>query len=357
MRFSNFLFPESRHQDRDGIILDEVMQEVRLTEQLGFDTIWLSEHHFDGNCAYVDPISFAAALAVATSRIRIGLAVAQMSLHHPIRIAEQLSLIDHLSKGRLIVGLGRGTAYNIYEYQGYGIDPAEAQARFEESVEILMRAWTSEDGFRHQGRFWNLDVPVLRPRPFTRPHPFAIQAASGEASMVELGRRGKPFLMNVQSNDTTRQRIGAWRAAAHGAGVPEPAIAAALDASWVWRNVFVADTDAKAKRIGLPAFTAMQEHRSAMRKRIEREQGVTLDKNPAAPPARVDPNHALLCGSPATVAEQIAAIEATGVGGVILAFRLGPLSYEDTASSLSLFMHEVAPLSRQSAALPMEVVA
>src|ERR1700712_1259689 len=154
MRFSNFLFPESRDQNRDGAILDEVMAEVRLTEQLGYDTLWLSEHHFDGNCAYVDPIAFAAAIATTTQNIRIGFAVAQMSLHHPMRLAEQLSLIDHLSKGRLIVGLGRGTAYNIYEYQGYGIDPAEAQARFEESAEILMKAWTSEQGFTHHGQFW-----------------------------------------------------------------------------------------------------------------------------------------------------------------------------------------------------------
>ena len=106
MRFSNFLFPESRDTAREAAVLDEIMDEARLTDRLGFDTIWLSEHHFDGNCAYVDPVSFAAALAVATGRIRIGLAVAQTSLHHPVRLAEQLSLIDHLSRGRLIVGLG-----------------------------------------------------------------------------------------------------------------------------------------------------------------------------------------------------------------------------------------------------------
>ena len=84
--------------------------------------IWLAEHHFDGICAYVDPVSFAAALATATTQARIGFAVAQMSLHHPIRLAEQMALIDIISKGRLIVGLGRGTAYNIYDYQGFGID-------------------------------------------------------------------------------------------------------------------------------------------------------------------------------------------------------------------------------------------
>ena len=129
MKFSNFLFPESRDPARDGVVIDETLREARLTDELGFDVIWLAEHHFDGICAYVDPVSFAAALAVCTQRAKIGFAVAQMSLHHPIRMAEQLALIDHISKGRLIVGLGRGTAYNIYDYQGYGLDHHEAQAR------------------------------------------------------------------------------------------------------------------------------------------------------------------------------------------------------------------------------------
>ncbi len=346
MRFSNFLFPESRDPAGESLILDEVMQEVALTERLGFDTLWLSEHHFDGNCAYVDPIAFAAAIATSTKRVRIGLAVAQMSLHHAVRLAEQLALIDHLSKGRLIVGIGRGTAYNIYEYQGYGIDPAQAQARFEEAAEILLRAWTSETGFTHHGRFWDLDVPLLRPRPYTQPHPFTIRAASGEASMVELGAAGSPFLMNVQSLETTRHRLARWREAAREHGVDDAHVADALGQSWVWRNIFVAESDEAAWRIGLPAFEAMQAHRAAMRRRIEAEQGKTLVRQDAAPPARTDPRHALICGAPATVAAQLNDIAETGVGGVILHFRLGPMTWEDASSSLTLFAEAVAPLVR-----------
>lgn len=353
MRFSNFLFPESRDPAQDGVILDQVMEEVRATERLGYDTVWLSEHHFDGNCAYVDPISFAAAVAVATSRIHIGFAVAQVSLHHPIRLAEQFALIDHLSKGRLIVGLGRGTAHNVYEYQGYGIDAAEAQPRYEEAIDIIVRAWTSEQGFRHTGRFWELNVPVLRPRPFTRPHPFMIQAASGEASLVELGRQGKPFLMNVQSNATTRQRIAAWRAAALAAGHDEATVARLLDQSWAWRNVFVGETDAEAERIGVPAFHAMQEHRAATRKRVQAEQGLSISHDDATPAvARTDPRHALLYGSPSTVAEQLADVAATGIGGVILTFRMGPLVHEDTLASLTRFMTQAAPLMQAPALVP-----
>ena len=342
MKIGNFLFPESGDPDRDGAVIDETMREALLSERLGVDTLWLAEHHFDGNCAYVDPVSFAAALATATHRIRLGFAVAQMSLHHPIRIAEQFSLIDHLSKGRLIIGLGRGTAYNIYEYQGYGIDHTEAQARFEEAEAIMRKAWTSE-GFEHHGRFWDLKVPMLRPRPFTKPHPTLITAASGEATIAELGRQGRPFLMNVQSNAETIRRVELFRQAMRAQGHDDDVVEKNLGESWIWRNVFVAETDAEAERIGIPAFEAMQEHRAAMRKRIFAEQGAMMPSHgPAAPPARTVAGHALICGSPATVAEKLAEIEAIGVGGVIMAFRLGPMPYEVAASSLTLFMERVS---------------
>ena len=101
MKFGDFLFPESSDPACDGEIIDDALAEARLCDELGMDAIWLAEHHFDGNCAYVDPLTFAAALAVATKRAELGFAVLQTSLYHPIRLAEQLSLLDHLSKGRL----------------------------------------------------------------------------------------------------------------------------------------------------------------------------------------------------------------------------------------------------------------
>ena len=210
VKFSNFLFPESRDPAHDGRVIDETLREARLTDELGFEVIWLAEHHFDGICAYVDPVSFAAALAVATQRAKIGFAVAQMSLHHPIRMAEQLALIDNISKGRLIVGLGRGTAYNIYDYQGYGLDHTEAQARFEEAEAIMFQAWRGEK-FEHHGRFWDIKLPMLRPLPYTKPHPFVIRSASSEEGMLHIARQGRPFMMNVQSNEVTRQRMDLYR--------------------------------------------------------------------------------------------------------------------------------------------------
>ena len=353
MRFSNFLFPESREPARDAQVIEETLREARLADVVGCEAIWLAEHHFDGICAYVDPVSFAAALAVATQRVKIGFAVAQMSLHHPIRMAEQLALIDSISRGRLIVGLGRGTAYNIYDYQGYGIDPDEAQARLEEAEAIMFRAWSGES-FEHRGRFWTLRVPMLRPRPYTAPHPYVIRAASSEEGMLRIARMGRPFMMNVQPNAVMRQRMELYRRTLREQGLDEAGVARNLDQCWAWRNVFVAETDAAAARIALPAFAAMQEHRVAMRRRVFEEQGVSLvpmAATGAPPPAHAVAEHALIAGSPATVAEALAEIAAMGFGGIILQFRLGPMAYEDAAQSLTLFMRKVAPeFSRKAAA-------
>ena len=106
MKFGNFLFPDCRDPERDGIVIDETLREARLSDQLGVDVIWLAEHHFDGICAYVDPITFASALSTSTRQSKIGFAVVQTALHHPIRLAEQIAILDNITKGRLIVGLG-----------------------------------------------------------------------------------------------------------------------------------------------------------------------------------------------------------------------------------------------------------
>lgn len=107
MKFSNFLFPASMDPSRDGQIIHETLREARICDELGMEMLWLAEHHFDGICAYVDPVTFAAALATSTERIHIGFAVAQMSLHHPVRMAEQMALIDNISRGRLLHAEGR----------------------------------------------------------------------------------------------------------------------------------------------------------------------------------------------------------------------------------------------------------
>ena len=94
MKFSNFLFPASMDPTRDQQTIEETLSEARLCDELGMPMLWLAEHHFDAICAYVHPVRFAAALAPCTKQIPIGFAVAQMSLQHPIRMTEQMSLME-----------------------------------------------------------------------------------------------------------------------------------------------------------------------------------------------------------------------------------------------------------------------
>jgi alkanesulfonate monooxygenase SsuD/methylene tetrahydromethanopterin reductase-like flavin-dependent oxidoreductase (luciferase family) len=347
MKFSNFLFPDCRDPARDGVVIDETLREAWLSDELGVDVIWLAEHHFDGICAYVDPISFAGALATSTRRSKIGFAVVQTALHHPIRLAEQLAVLDNITKGRLVVGLGRGSSYNIYDYRGFGIDHHEAQERLEEAEKILLTAWTQE-AFNHHGKYWDLDVPMLRPRPYTHPHPTIIRAASGEASLVELARQGRPFLMNVQSMAVTRRRVELYRRTMRESGYDEETISRNLAECWVWRNLLVAETEAEAERVGVPAFQAMVESRAALRNRIFRETGLRIAVPESdLPSARASVEHGFIHGSPARVAEAMADIDRLGIGGVIASFRLGPMPHETAANSLRLFMTEVAPTLRR----------
>jgi len=346
MKFGNFLIPDSRDPERDGAVIGESLREAVLSDELGADMVWLGEHHFDGICAYADPIAFAGALAVALKRAALGFAVIQTALHHPIRLAEQIAVLDHLTRGRLIVGLGRGSSYNIYDYQGFGIDHHEAQPRLDEAEAIMTRAF--EGGvFKYKGRFWDLDVPILRPRPYTKPHPPFIRGSSGESSLIELAKEGKPFLMNVQSYETTRHRVALYTQTMRDAGYDEAAIARNLQASWVWRNVFVAETDAEAERIALPTFETMTKARAELRNRIYAETGMRIEVPPRELSGqRKGRGDGVLCGSAATVGEDVAALDRLGIGGIIAVFRMGPMTNDAAAESLTRFMRDVAPQFR-----------
>ena len=274
MKIGNFLFPDRRDPALDGAVIDETLREAWLSDELGVDVIWLAEHHFDGICAYVDPISFAGALATSTRRSKIGFAVVQTALHYLIRLAEQLALLDNITEGarrrsrpRLLLqhlrlsGLRHRPSRGAGAPGGGGADPGHCMDR--RSVQPPRQVLA-------------LDVPMLRPRPYTKPHPALVRAASGEASMLELARQGRPFLMNVQSMAVTRRRVDLYRRAMQEAGYGEERIARTLAECWVWRNVFVAETNAEAERVGVLVFRAMVEARAALRNRIFRETGMRI---------------------------------------------------------------------------------
>lgn len=341
MKLGVFLFHESRHPAEDGRVIDEAIAEARLAEAEGMDAVFLAEHHFDGNCVYVDPPSFAAALAMATTRIRIGFAVLQTSLYHPLRMAEQISLIDNLSKGRLIVGLGRGSMVNMHEYTGYQIDPDSAQERFEEIEQILLKCWNQEQ-VRHSGKYWDFEIPMLRPRPFTKPHPPILRSVASEGSIAAQARQGRPVLMAAATAKGAARNVAIYRAAAREAGLSTDAIDRALAECWVSRTVVLAPTDEEAHEVGLPYFRAMQTYRAAQSSAFE----AMVAK------AAAQPGPGVLCGAPESMVEDFVELARTGVGGVSIRFRTGPMPAEFSARAIRLFMRDIAPRMREVALAP-----
>ena len=172
MRIGSFIFPVSHHPHNDGAVIDTTLQEIELAERIGLDAVWLTEHHFDGAVAYADPLVFGAAVAARTKRVKIGFAVVELAMHHPIRLAVQTATLDNLSHGRLIVGTGRGSAFNHYEYIGFGIDMQDGIDRLDESEELLVKAWT-ETHAEARGRALAGEVPDAAPAPVPEAAPAA----------------------------------------------------------------------------------------------------------------------------------------------------------------------------------------
>jgi len=337
MRVGVFLFHESRDPSADDRVIDEAIREAKLAEDLGMDAVFLVEHHFDGNCVYVDPPTFAAALAMATNRIKIGFAVLQTSLYHPLRMAEQVALIDNLSKGRLIVGLGRGSLVNLHEYAGYEVDPDSAQERFEEIEEILRKCW-SQEKVAHAGKYWNFEIPMLRPRPYTKPYPQMLRSVASEASLAAQARLGRPVLMAAATATGAARNIDIYRTAAREAGLRADAIDHAISQCWVARTVVLAPTDKEAHEVGLPYFDQMQTYRAAQSTAFEAQVAKT----------KASGRLPVLCGSPDSMMEDFRSLERTGIGGVMVRFRTGPMPAEFSTRALELFMRHIAPEIRRT---------
>ena len=162
MQFGWLTLAMSPSPDEDATRIEQIVAQACEAERLGFSDVWLTEHYFTGESVYCDSLMFAAALAMKTSRVRLGFAVVQTPFHHPVRLAVQLALLDNLSNGRIDVGIGKGTAYNEYEFVGHGMRSTDSRERMEETVDILQRAWT-ESPLDYQGRFHKLHVPAIRP--------------------------------------------------------------------------------------------------------------------------------------------------------------------------------------------------
>jgi len=207
-------------------------------EQLGFRSSFLVEHHFTGWNQVSSTLMLLTALAMRTARLRLGSAVMVLPWHNPVLLAEEAATLDLISGGRLDLGIGKG--YRHSEFKGFQIAPEEAEARFDEALEIMVRAWTERSRFSHRGRFWRFEDIVVEPPPAQKPHPPLWVAAGSANSIRRAAARGFNLILDQYAGpQLIAERIALYKAElkAHGLSFDPMQVAVA-------RQVYVANDEA-----------------------------------------------------------------------------------------------------------------
>ena len=163
------------------------LEEAVLAEELGFDCVWVSEHHFSPDAWNPSPFTFLAAVAARTERVRLGTYVLLLPLHNPVRIAEDVAVLDNISGGRVDLGVGTGSSPE--EFRTFGIPLENRLGRTFEALRIIERCFAGEE-FSHAGKYYNFPNVHLTTRPVQRPGPPILVAAMGEQSVDWTARRG-----------------------------------------------------------------------------------------------------------------------------------------------------------------------
>ena len=192
--------------------------QVDAAERWGLDVVWLAELHFLPERSVVSaPLVVATAIAARTRRLKVGIAVQVLPLCHPLRLAEEVATLDHLSAGRLIFGVGRSGFPRTYE--AYGVPYGESRERFAEVLEVLKRAW-SDERFSFEGDFYKFREIALVPRPLQRPYPPLRIAATSADTYPAIGAMGLPIFVAVRLGtiEELGPNIAAYREAYRSAG-------------------------------------------------------------------------------------------------------------------------------------------
>ncbi|PKB82578.1 MAG: hypothetical protein BZY88_04045 [SAR202 cluster bacterium Io17-Chloro-G9] len=171
----------------DHAVIQETIEQCILADQMGFDAVWFVEHHFLTTFSMSPcPEVILTAIAAQTKRIRLGFGVVILPYHHPVRVAERIAMLDHISNGRVEFGTGRSAPY---EQTGMGIDPQHTREMWEESLTMIPKIWES-DMFAWEGQFWNVPPREVLPKPYQKPHPPIWVAALQPATYALAAQKG-----------------------------------------------------------------------------------------------------------------------------------------------------------------------
>jgi alkanesulfonate monooxygenase SsuD/methylene tetrahydromethanopterin reductase-like flavin-dependent oxidoreductase (luciferase family) len=322
------------------------LDEWERAERLGFDGVYLAEHHFGSGCLTPSPNLMVSALAQRTTRMRLGVMVNVLPFHDPVRIAEEAAMVDLLSGGRFDFGVGRGVVQGEFVRQRMPYE--EARPRMEEAVDLILRCWTEEQ-FEFHGRYRSVGPATLWPRPLQKPHPPIWCAAFSDDTVVWAARRGFSLGCTLMPVQGMQSRLDLYRQTAAAAGLKvTPAN------TLITRQVFVAATDAEARAISEQPFNDL--FRFFIPPGEKREPSkLPADQKYYAAFYRAFVGRTLsfgdlidagifVVGSPATVRRMLVdQLHATGAGHLLAWMNFGGLDTEAVLRSEELFAHEVLP--------------
>lgn len=350
VRFGTYYFLQVPPGASDAEVIQQEFDQMLLSEELGYDTVWLTEHHFTEYGISVSPMTLAAAVAARTQRIHIALAAAILPFHDPLRLAEEVAFVDILSQGRLRVGIGRGN--RPIEFAGYRTSQEESRERFEEILEIMLQAWTQEKVSYH-GKFFTLAGVSVKPKPYQKPHPPLMVVCVSPETIAFAARRGWPMLNSLLfgSLSQIKQSRDSYIAAMQEAGYSAAAVQAALSSWGVSRHIYVAPTDHEAIA---EARAAELWYQKALARFLVPEN---ID---AAPPSLQPQFRAIatrlatvswegllketvLFGSPERIVDKVREMQEVGVGELLCWMNFGGLPQDRVKRSLRLFAEKVIP--------------
>jgi len=330
------------HMDRNTLPLGQQYEErlklVEAYERHGFYCYHLAEHHATPLGMAPSPSVFLAAVAQRTRKLRFGALVYALPLHHPLRMIEEICMLDHLSGGRVDIGFGRGSSPIELAY--YGQEPADAQEIYAEGLELILQGLTQPELDFHGKRFSFRNVP-MELAPLQKPHPPIWYGVHSPDSAERAARRALNTVSLDPPDETrasTERYRATWRTMHPGAALPRLGLG---------RFIIVAPNDAEALRLARPAYLRWHASFTHLFRLHGRKQ-----VHP-----RPDDFDTLMrrgqgvAGSPATVTDFLRAqLDHTGCNYVVGQFAFGDLSLADTLRSVALFASDVMPALRRAEA-------
>ncbi len=338
------------HDRPDVAVVHEHFQLGDLVEPLGFDSLWALEHHFTGYAMSPAPTQLLAYFAGRTRRIQLGTAVIVLPWHDPVRVAEQIALLDIMCGGRCLFGFGRGAAST--EYEGFRIPMGEARPRFVEAAQIVVKALRDEV-FEHQGEFFQIPRMSIRPRPISNPERrFYASSVSPESAEV-IAKLGFGMLMIMQNEwAKCREDIDKFQAMSQTAGfAPKPPV--------ILTNVSCAESRQEAedkafKYLGRK-WQSIDDHYHFSDGHLANVKGYEAYGKTAKTYAKLkDPANLKkatdfyvsiqIVGTPDDCLQQIGRLQqVTGMDHLVTEFSFGNLPHHESEKAVRLFADRVLP--------------